>query len=513
MGLTSVARKAHTDVVHPYHCNDCQESFRTRNLFDTHENTHHNLKCLPCGKVFRSHNALEQHALSPAHPFQCKKCRRGYLFEATLQRHIAENHTWTCDKCQETFEGPKHLEMHKKFEHDNKKCSECEACHNCHPGTIDIPFMPFSIKETPNSDIKIVLQSITCRGSHQKLSFEELRLADYDQSLRYKIDGSPGSGENTHRLQCPKCPKYFKNVSELFQHASDHISIPEKSAAVLQNNSSKGKFNLEDQSLTNNSLAGYKLQLKCLKSGCYHQSSTLNAFRHHYHTCNMAKCDACDGFFDKGEDPELKSHKAKVHAPRPIFGCVQCTRTFESPEATAKHYSAEHAFVCEACPGIFFISSAIRDSHITSCNIWARTSDSGESFQTSRTEFSPVMQRKSLPAIKVPAQPLIQIHDEPKIEKTRTADQLAQTILEEANANANENVPPRPMFKCRECDAPPFEIKEEFDRHMKYSPFHGPPQLTCYECHITYQTQLALFAHIESKVHSVKWVLSIISTD
>ncbi|TGO65704.1 hypothetical protein BCON_0001g00180 [Botryotinia convoluta] len=346
-------------------------------------------------------------------------------------------------------EGAKHLEMHKKLEHSNFKCSECEACHSPRKGTIEVPFSPF-IENDINSNILQYFQSITCRFSCRKLSFEELRLADYNQGFRYKEDGMSIAGTSNHRIQCPKCPKCFKNVLELFQHASDHTNLTEKYVPGSQIDGDN-----EDDT--------YKLQLKCLKSGCHHQSSILNAARHHYHTFNMVKCGECDGFFNEGEDPQLQAHRAKMHTLRPIFGCVQCTQTFPSSDAVAAHYATEHAFICEACSGTFFINSATRERHFTTCGNLSETSDSGDSFQTSRTEFSPLMQRRILPpAIRVPpssavplvqfneeplspAQPLIQIYEKPEIKRINAAQELARKILAEANAR------PQATYSCQRC--------------------------------------------------------------
>ncbi|KAF7903471.1 uncharacterized protein EAF01_006520 [Botrytis porri] len=176
----------------------------------------------------------------------------------------------------------------------------------------------------------------------------------------------------------------------------------------------------------------------------------------------MVKCCECDGFFSEGEDPQLQAHRTKMHTLRPIFGCVQCTQIFSSSDDVAAHYASEHAFICEACPGTFFINSATRERHFATCGNLFETSDSGDSFRTSRTEFSPLMQRRLLPpVIKVlpssavplaqfheepisPAQPL-QIYKKPEIERINAAQELARKILAEANAR------PQAAYPCQRC--------------------------------------------------------------
>ncbi|EDN98974.1 hypothetical protein SS1G_13834 [Sclerotinia sclerotiorum 1980 UF-70] len=193
---------------------------------------------------------------------------------------------------------------------------------------------------------------------------------------------------------------------------------------------------------------------------CDHISTSSDACTLHFLCCSMVKCEKCEGYFDKDKDPELKAHIANVHTPKPIFGCVQCTRTFESSDAVAQHYSAEHAFICEACPGTFFINPATREKHFAICGNSSETSDSGESFQTSRTEFSPFMQRNAIPLVSTkaslpPTQPLVRIHKEFNISRMNAIERLAQKILDEAIAYQ------KPTYQCSKCDVPLLEFEDD----------------------------------------------------
>ncbi|QSZ34367.1 hypothetical protein DSL72_005958 [Monilinia vaccinii-corymbosi] len=251
----------------------------------------------------------------------------------------------------------------------------------------------------------------------------------------------------------------FKNVEEVLQHAPEHAKVvtpvssanlAEKAALDKQLKYDRntcqrcGGMFLERVDLDDHLANDHGLQLKCLRPSCDHTSTSPDGFRTHYLSCGMVKCHICEGFFDKESDPALKIHMAEAHSPKPIFGCIQCTKRFSSSDSVAKHYSAEHAFVCEACPGTFFISSAVRDSHLATCSILSARSDSGSegSFQTSRTEFSPIMKRKTTRAAGLSlhpaksARPLIPIHDELGPDRRDAVYQLAQTILAEAKARA-----------------------------------------------------------------------------
>ncbi|KAF7872720.1 uncharacterized protein EAF02_008791 [Botrytis sinoallii] len=231
---------------------------------------------------------------------------------------------------------------------------------------------------------------------------------------------------------------------------------------------------LSDSTWKNHLANDHGPQPECSKSNCGHKATTPLEFALHYLSCSMVKCKKCDGFFDKDKDPELKAHMAESHSPKLIFGCVQCTRTFQSSDAVAQHYSAEHAFICAACPGTFFINSATRERHFATCGNTSETSDSGESFQTSRTEFSPLMQKKPLPVLKLcpsPAQAQVRIHEEPfspapllpltqstqdpKIKRRNAVERLAQRILDEANTQS------KLIYGSGKCNAFFSQVEEE----------------------------------------------------
>ncbi|KAF7945887.1 uncharacterized protein EAE97_004925 [Botrytis byssoidea] len=228
----------------------------------------------------------------------------------------------------------------------------------------------------------------------------------------------------------------FSNVGEIMQHAFEHAkpiipadSVPPKEAdskkATMDHHKLKygqntckrcGGMFLKRIDLENYLAHDHGLQLECSKPDCHHKATTPLGFALHYLSCSMVKCKKCEGSFDKDKDPELKAHMAESHSTKLIFGCVQRTRTFQSSDAVAQHYSAEHAFICAACPGTFFINSATRERHFATCGSTSETSDSGESFQTSRTGFLPLMQMKPLPVLKIcppSTQAQVQIHEEP----------------------------------------------------------------------------------------------------
>ncbi|KAF7869945.1 hypothetical protein EAF04_004729 [Stromatinia cepivora] len=519
------ARDQHNNDVHNYRCYDCDQGFRSKQAFEQHEAVYHDFRCRPCDREFRSEFALEQHMNSSAHPYRCSKCNKSFPFNSDLQQHIAAHHTWKCDQCHLIFDGPNHLGLHKKLEHQVIRCLICPAkfdrtaelqlhkaqqhsfqCEYC----AALPFETFTLleqHEASSHDFKCTacprrFRREVGRNTHFEEThvhickecgnkFNTLALLD-DHRLSHHV-ACPSCKEifddtaacelhytKAHRLCCPKCPKTFQNVDEVLQHAPEHMKPvgPADAAPLNQADFEKtaldhhklkygqntckrcGGMFLKRLDLQNHLANDHGLQLKCLRPNCNRMSTSSDASTRHYFTCSMVKCEKCEGFFDKDKDPELKAHIAKIHTPKPIFGCVQCTRTFESSDAVAQHYSAEHAFICEACPGTFFINSATRERHFATCGNLSETSDSGESFQTSRTEFSPFMHRRALPPVSTkaslpPSQLLVQIHQESKISRMNAIDKLAQRILAEADAQ------PKPRYQCPKCDVPLLEFEED----------------------------------------------------
>ncbi|KAJ8060185.1 hypothetical protein OCU04_010531 [Sclerotinia nivalis] len=494
------ARDQHNNDVHNYRCYDCDQSFRSKQAFEQHEAAYHDFQCKPCEREFRSESALEQHMNSAAHPYRCSKCIKSFPFNSDLQQHIAADHTWKCNQCHLIFDGPNHVDLHIKSEHQVMRCLNCPAkfdrfaelqLHRAQQHSFQctyctaLPFDTFTLLKQHEAsshdfnvphvqnDLGMRLVETAILKKHTSIYVNYVEIFDNTAAceLHYM---------KAHRLCCPKCPKTFHNVDEVLQHAPEHMKpvVPADAAPLNQTgfertaldhhklkygqNTCKrcGGMFLKRLDLQNHLANDHGLQLKCLRPDCDHMSTSPNACTRHYFSYSMVKCEKCEGFFDKDKDPELKAHIAKIHTPKPIFGCVQCTRTFESSDAVAQHYSAEHAFICEACPGTFFINSATRERHFATCGNSSETSDSGESFQTPRTEFSPFIQRKALPPVSTkaslpPSQPLVRIHEEFKISRMNAIDKLAQKILAEAKAKA------KPTYQCPKCDVPLLEFEED----------------------------------------------------
>ncbi|KAG4025446.1 hypothetical protein MFRU_058g00290 [Monilinia fructicola] len=540
----------HEAAYHDFKCDPCEREFRSQSAFEQHVNSSaHSYRCSKCNKSFPFNSSLQQH-ITADHTWKCDQCQLLFDGPNHLSLHKKYEHLATkCLICPAKFDNSAELHLHKTQQH-SFQCKYCTMLlfesylllrqheSNSHKSQCTACSRLFRLDTTPKRHFE---EAHGHKCPECNVECNTLDLLKNNQPPHHHHQVCPSCGEtftdtaahdlhctNARRLNCPKCSETFKTVEEVLQHALRHIDvvIPGSTASLEQSASAKaaldkqlkygrntcercGGMFLKRLDLEHHLANDHGLQMKCPRPSCDHTSTSLDGFRVHYLSCSMVKCQTCEGFFDKDSDPALKTHMAKAHSPKPVFGCVQCTETFESPDAVEKHFSREHGFGCEACPDIFFLTSAARDSHLATCSILLANSDSGDSYQTSRTNFSPVLERKTLPAVGVSlpfksAQPLIQIDDEPNVDRYHAANQLAQKILSEAKA------PPKLALRCKECKAPPFDNKVDFDQHVEHSPFHGPRQLTCHECNMTFETQLALLTHIVSKPHNIEWVLSMI---
>ena len=97
--------KAHSEEVHQAGsekencvCNLCQKYFKSERKLKYHQKHTHSVRkkhsCLTCGKEF-SRGKLKQHILrdhEKSFPYNCPYCRRKFVSNYYLKRHIRSNH-------------------------------------------------------------------------------------------------------------------------------------------------------------------------------------------------------------------------------------------------------------------------------------------------------------------------------------------------------------------------------------------------------------------------------------
>jgi len=142
---TEALLKKHQQLKHsnikPYQCDECGNSFRSKQYLQTHQNRHKGIKmevkkvmCDICGKEFQGSNTIKKHLLS-AHgigvqDFQCDICDRKFISSNALKSHMEKDHTETpCDECSAMVKVYM-LKQHKLLKHtaEHLKPYVCNIC-------------------------------------------------------------------------------------------------------------------------------------------------------------------------------------------------------------------------------------------------------------------------------------------------------------------------------------------------------------------------------------------------
>lgn len=87
------------------------------------------MKCPDCDKLLHNGAAMAEHLKNPEN--KCPECRKHFLFEMDLRRHLELDHysnNFQCPYCDKSFTAQtvyeKHVENHQSFD-----VHECEVCH------------------------------------------------------------------------------------------------------------------------------------------------------------------------------------------------------------------------------------------------------------------------------------------------------------------------------------------------------------------------------------------------
>ncbi|KAM3956300.1 LOW QUALITY PROTEIN: uncharacterized protein ACR2FA_009751 [Aphomia sociella] len=131
----------HSDKKIVYSCNICGKQYDKYMLFGNHCYYHFSkdrFECEECGKTFPRLSLLVIHTeafhtdTAAAKPFTCVQCNHGFMTEPRLREHLREVHAIHCikcpvDGCQEIFETPKDLILHKR-RHKTSNENRCQQC-------------------------------------------------------------------------------------------------------------------------------------------------------------------------------------------------------------------------------------------------------------------------------------------------------------------------------------------------------------------------------------------------
>ncbi|KAM3073652.1 hypothetical protein ACMFMG_004463 [Clarireedia jacksonii] len=498
--------QSHIAIAHPWKCDKCSTHFDTQFAHDQHRSQEHKsakLPCEYCTKKLSNEAALQSH-VAACHSHKCKKCAMVFDSATSLEQHTTQTHSLKCFKCTQnfgdvetrlthfwkahsfkccglSFENDVILQEHKELAHFRS----CEACSKTFRSRAAFDYHCSVVHNNACEDCKEKFTSIAELLSHR--------------TAKHAVQqSSPPILPRLSGLRCTKCLEELSSAQELLNHDEKmHRHICQKCNGMFDNH----------------------LALKTHVSAhvlacptCNMQCADAKSLIHHHITSHMAKCKLCEAAFENNHS--LHIHMGTLHATREIFSCGHCDKKFPSAAILKQHFSSEHTFKCEACPGAIFITSAARDSHIASTHHSASESGSDTSFETSHDHFSSEKNPapKSFPSTKSFFQPPTTI-PMPAIYGQPAYIPLQRSTITTTTTKPSTKPKSNPTFQCDECPNTLFTTRAAYDQHMQFSPFHGAPALKCFECNISCTNQIALLTHIESKPHNVRWVLSMISTD
>lgn len=118
-----------------YTCNDCSETFDTKEIYDIHLSGHaNNMKCAICNMVLKSLKNYEKHCLR-CKPYECQICGRVVRFRPNFIKHMrvhttqtqSERHKYKCEVCQKEFMSFEYFKVHKKIHNENVNLT-CDVC-------------------------------------------------------------------------------------------------------------------------------------------------------------------------------------------------------------------------------------------------------------------------------------------------------------------------------------------------------------------------------------------------
>lgn len=177
------------------------------------------------------------------------------------------------------------------------------------------------------------------------------------------------------------------------------------------------------------------------------------------------------------------------------------------------HIMRTHFLRCKQCPGLRFATMKELSEHtaakhmpvavISTATQTEPTKDSVIAKNLGVNQYSSESSDESFQsADSQPESEIQQVYTLP-IYETRAAQTCTLTTYE---TEATQTT----AYQCHECIGV-FDMEADLEFHMEHSPFHGPRDLMCTECHIgPFQNQIELLKHIESKPHKTQWVLSMV---
>ncbi|KAK7492725.1 hypothetical protein BaRGS_00016030 [Batillaria attramentaria] len=192
--------------VRSFRCKECPSAFSTKVLMLKHVETHKRFtpyKCAYCPQRFATPSKLKAHAaVHKGKVFRCLKCTFIFLKQASLYRHLAEDHgekPYKCNQCSRQFSNKNRLTIHTRI-HASEKPFKCPDCP-----------LAFTTRTVLKRHLK----------RHGDMKFRCSKCNHWFMNLeRLQRHFRRHTGEVC--FLCSQCPSSFNSLFELEVHARKH---------------------------------------------------------------------------------------------------------------------------------------------------------------------------------------------------------------------------------------------------------------------------------------------------
>ncbi|KAI1210071.1 uncharacterized protein F4807DRAFT_423720 [Annulohypoxylon truncatum] len=204
-------------------CGTCWKEFRSDQARQQHMDAfyHHapEHECDTCFRFFHSFSAVVNHMNAKNHwQYKCNDCDDSFLSKEWLRDHEVEDHFY-CDPCKRYFSCYNNIKMHlnsRIHRGQNMQCPFCKqryttatgAAHHIESG---------SCPSAPGLDRDLVYRIIRAKDPNHIISN---KLLEWSDSTRYEATSQAWNG---FAYECSLCHRQFQKLESLSQHLSSPV--------------------------------------------------------------------------------------------------------------------------------------------------------------------------------------------------------------------------------------------------------------------------------------------------
>ncbi|XP_072948458.1 uncharacterized protein [Epargyreus clarus] len=353
-----------TDKGKVYKCNNCGNTFCSRNSLRTHihrlhyrtykckvcDVSFHKAKyiahkkihpirwpCQYCPKTYNTSWTCKQHENTHTQEvqYQCDICKKFFAHKLTLARHIlrhsGRHKKFVCDYCGRVFNNVSYMNMHVLSIHKKLKSFKCTFCPKAF---------------TSNKALKVHTRNHTGERPYSC----DVCLASFKSWLllnRHKGSCQPGNPKPRLSYSCNICSERFDERNQLHSHMRTHVGSKEFRCHVCARNF-YSNYSLRRHIDWHKGIKRFSCEI-CNKK--FAQKSELLRHNRRIHDPNniireKVKCDVCNLYFKN-----LPNHM-KSHNERP-FACKVCKKCYPDRSTLNRHMKYVHKnikdHVCAIC--------------------------------------------------------------------------------------------------------------------------------------------------------------------